>query len=707
VNQLSILEDRTARSEVFLRSKSCALPRHKSGIQSRIPNQVGRATQFLIAPVGHQEEVPMTSRQVTRRQFAQMTVAAAGAALASPNPLVGLAQDPVIDALRAKGKSETREHVAWRVKPFPLSQVRLLDGPFKDAMSVNHRWLLSLPNDRLLHSFRLTAGLPSSAEPLGGWEKPDCELRGHFAGGHFLSASALAYASTGDDELKDKANALVTELGKCQDALKNGYLSAYPVELFDRLREVRRVWAPFYTYHKIMAGLLDMYLYCGNDQALDMTERMAGWVGAWHQSISDEHMQRILQTEFGGMEEVLCNLFAVTSRRQYLGMAGRFEKTMFFDPLAQHRDELKGIHANTHIPQAIGAARRYELTGEQRYRDIASYFWDEVTSERAYCTGGTSNGESWNTDPGKLASELGEYTEECCCAYNMMKLTRHIFGWTADARAMDYYERTLYNHRLGTQDAKGMKSYFLPLGSGYWKYYNSPWDSFWCCTGTGAEEFAKFADTIYFQDGDGVYVNLFIPSELNWPEKGIRIRQETKFPEQGGTTLIVNARKPSDLTVRVRVPYWVNRGGTVKVNGEALAAFSSPSSYLGLKRVWKDGDHVEVSLPMNLHIHPMPDDPTLQAMMYGPLVLAGKLGNAGLSETSMYPGYDTAPGGEAIPVRAIVESSKEPAGWVEPVRDQPLTFRTVGQSESTLLVPLHQLSGDRYAVYWKIAGSGA
>ena len=645
----------------------------------------------------------MNLRTITRREFVSVAAAAAGGMLA-PAATPAIPQDPVIDTLRSKRKDAARERANWVVQPFPLTQVRLLDGPFKDAMEINSQWLLGLPSDRLLHCFRLTAGLRSSAEPLGGWEKPDCELRGHFAGGHYLSGCALAYASTGDDQIKANANTVVSEMGKCQEALKNGYLSAYPVELFDRLREGQRVWAPFYTYHKIMAGLLDMYLYCGNDQALDMAEKMAGWVGHYFESISDEHNQRMLQTEYGGMQEVLCNLTAVTGKRQYLGLSRRFEKRMFFDPLADHRDELKGIHANTHIPQVIGAARCYELTGEPRYRDIASYFWDEVTSERAYCTGGTSNGEHWTTDPGKLASELGEYTEECCCAYNMMKLTRHIFGWTADPRAMDYYERVLWNHRLGTQDTEGRKSYFLPLGSGYWKYYNSQWDSFWCCTGTGVEEFAKFADSIYFHDDRGVYVNLFLASELNWPEKGLQLRQETKFPDQDSTTLIVRAPAPVELALHVRIPYWATRGGTVKLNGEALPVFSSPSSYLSVTRAWKDGDRLEVSLPMSLHVDAMPDDPTVQAMMYGPFVLAGRLGDSGLTPALTYPGYDTAPQGEPVPVPAIASSSPNPTGWVEPVKDQALAFQSVGQNESLSLVPLYRVSGQRYAVYWKVAG---
>ncbi len=485
-----------------------------------------------------------------------------------------------------------------------MKQVRLGEGPCKVAMEADRRYLHSLPPDRLLHTFRINAGIPSSAEPMGGWESPDCELRGHYAGGHYLSACALMYASTGDEALKANANTVVAELAKCQAALKSGYLSAFPVDFFDRLRNRERVWAPFYTIHKIMAGNLDMFVYGGNEQALEVTEKMAGWVAGYTQPLSYDHMQRVLGTEYGGMGEVLCNLYAVTGKDRYLEVAQRFDKKLFFDPLAAHRDELKGLHVNTHIPQVIASARYYELTGERRYRDIAEYFWDEVVSERSYCTGGTSNGESWNTDPGKLANELSNDTTECCCAYNMMKLTRHLFGWSPDARLMDYYERTVFNHRLGTiHPEDGTMMYYLPLASGYWKTFGKPFDALWCCTGTGSEEYAKLTDTIYFHDDDSLYVNLYIDSNLEWPEKGLRVRQETKFPEQEGTTLTISAKNPIQLAINLRVPYWAE-GGKVKINGAELPAFASPSSYLALRRVWKTGDKIELSLPMGLHLQP-------------------------------------------------------------------------------------------------------
>jgi hypothetical protein len=610
-------------------------------------------------------------------------------------------QDPVVNATQKNG---SREKVAWRVLPFPMKQVRLGEGPCKTAMEADRKYLNSLPPDRLLHTFRITAGISSSAQPLGGWEAPDCELRGHYAGGHYLSASALMYASCGDEDLKSNASAVVAELGKCQAALKSGYLSAFPVDFFDRLRERQKVWAPFYTIHKIMAGLLDMYVYCGNEQALDMTQKMAGWVESYTESISYEHMQRILGTEYGGMGEVLSNLHAVSGKAEYLQLAQRFDKKQFFDPLAGHRDELKGLHVNTHIPQVIAAARYYELTGDRRYRDIAEYFWNEVVSERSYCTGGTSNRESWNTDPGELSTELGPSTTECCCAYNMMKLTRHLFGWNPDARLMDYYERTLFNHRLGTIDPEnGTMMYYLPLASGYWKTFGKPLEAFWCCTGTGSEEYAKLTDTIYFHDDDSLYVNLYVASQVDWTEKGMRFKQETRFPEEQGTTITVAAKSPAQLTINLRIPYWV-QGGSVKINGAAVPAFASPSSFLSLTRTWKTGDKIELSLPMGLHVDAMPDDETVQAAMYGPLVLAGRFD--AVANDLTYSGYGPKAGTESK-VPDIVAESGKPTAWIEPDSKQPLTFHAVGQAQPLNLVPLNKVIHERYAVYWKVKSKSA
>ena len=594
-----------------------------------------------------------------------------------------------------------REAVDTKLKPFALAQVRLRPGIFLNELESNQSFIESLPNDRLLHTFRRTAGIPSFAEPLRGWEHPRGELRGHFAGGHVLSACALLHAATGNDAIKQKGHVLVAELGKCQQKLNaDGYLSAYPTSFYDRLREGKRVWAPFYTYHKILAGHLDMYTLCGDEQALATAEKMAAWTDKYLKPLSDEQWAKMQMVEHGGMNESLFNLYAITGKEQYLALARRFEHKKFFDPLAQRKDELKGLHANTNIPKVIGAARGYELTGDQRYHDIADYFWHEVVAQRTYCTGGTSNGEGWQSDPGKFADQLGEAAEECCCGYNMMKLTRHIFSWTGEPGAMDYYERTLFNSRLGTQDTDGMKMYYLSLMPGLWKTFGTRWDAFWCCTGTGAEEFAKLGDTIYFHDAQGVYVNLFIASELNWPEKKITLLQETSFPEEEGTMLTVKTAAPAKMPVHVRVPYWAKLGVTVSINGKKQDVTAAPSSYLTLDRIWNDGDKIQVSMPMSLHLAPLPDEPTMQAAMYGPLVLAGRLGSKGLTHELIYGplGPDEA---RAIAVPDITGAGDSP-DWVEPVKGQTLAFQTTGQRGATDLVPFYQLFDERYTVYWKV-----
>jgi hypothetical protein len=603
------------------------------------------------------------------------------------------------------GESAPRpEAVQLRARPFDLKRVRLRPGPFLEAAQRNRRFLLNLDPDRLLHMFRVTAGLPSAAEPLGGWEAPENELRGHFVG-HCLSGCALAHASLGDDALKRRGDLLVAELARCQAAHRNAYLSAFPEEFFDRLREGRSVWAPFYTLHKIMAGLLDMHLCGGSQQALEVLTGMARWTAGWAGPLGDAHMARVLEREYGGMNEVLYNLHSVTGERSHYRLAHRFDHERIFAPLAGERDELKGLHVNTTIPKIIGAARRYELSGETRYRDIAEYFWRQVTGRRSYCTGGTSNGEGWNSEPGKLAGELGGYTQECCCTYNLLKLTRQVFAWTADPRCADYYERALWNGMLGTQNPEdGTSLYYVPLGAGYWKLFGSPLHSFWCCTGTGVESFAKLGDSIYFHDAEGLFVNLFMASELDWGARGVRLIQETRFPEEEGTALTIRCAGPVKMALRVRIPYWAARGAA-RLNGRALEAFASPSSYLVVDRTWKDGDTLEISLPMGLHVHPMPDDATLQAFLYGPLVLAGRLGpvdqtilRAEPTKPRAIPTYK----GKPVPAPSFRAPSGDPGSWIRPVGGKPLEFRTAGQAQDVTLAPLYKLFDEHYAVYWKV-----
>lgn len=623
------------------------------------------------------------TRLLTRRD----AIVRAAAAIAAGSTIGRAAVAAVAPA------AATRDFLSGPILPFGMKQVRLLPGAVATAADINQKYLDSLATDRLLHSFRLTAGITSTATPYGGWEKPDCELRGHFNGGHYLSAVALAYASAGNDTLRRNGDVMVAELAKCQKANSNGYLSAYPAELFQRLAEGKKAWAPFYTLHKIMAGLLDMYIHTGNEQALAVCEGMAGWVQDYFEGISDETRQRMLRIEYGGMNEVLANLYGLTKKQRYLDTARLFEQPVFLDALAGHRDELKGLHANTHVPKVIGAARMYELTGERRYRTIAEYFLDEVLTERCYATGNMSEGEHWRTAPGDLKGTLTVENAECCVAYNLMKLERHAFAWSGNARWMDAYETSLWNCRMGTQNAQGLKQYFMPLAAGYWKFFGSAENTFWCCTGTGAEEFAKFNDSIYSHDGDSVWVNQFIASELTWEEKKFGLRQETAFPSEQGTTLRIKTAEPQTRTIRIRIPGWVGDGGSVKVNGKPLEAFGQQGSYLAILRTWHDGDKIEVSLPMSLWQEPLLGDETLKAQMYGPMVLAGVMGDGPKDGPMKIGGYDTfakgLPKAEAAPK----------AGTVSVASATGLEFK----SGATDVKPLYRIADEKYAVYWQTA----
>jgi DUF1680 family protein len=633
----------------------------------------------------------MTDPTITRRRFATGVAAAAAAAAL-----------PLSHRLWADLGTQP---LALRAQSFPLEQVKLLPGPFLDATLVNRRFLMDLEPARLLHMFRLTAGLPSTAAPLGGWESPVNELRGHFTG-HYLSACAQLSATLRDPVVKARGDEMVEGLAQCQRAMGSGYLSAFPEELFDRLRDGKQVWAPFYTLHKLMAGLLDMHQIAGNRQALEVLEAMAAWVGRWVRPLGAAHMARVLEREYGGMNEVLYNLAAVTGNPGELELAHLFDHERVFAPLADGRDELKGLHVNTTIPKIIGAARRYELTREPRYRQIAEFFWRQVSTERCYCTGGTSNGEVWGAEPGILSTELSGYTQECCVTYNLIKLAGHIFRWSAEASTADFVERALWNGILGTQHPKdGSKLYYLPLAAGYWKLFGTPLQDFWCCTGSGSESFSRVGEHIYAHD-DGLYVNQFIASELDWPERGIRLTQETAFPEAPTVGLTVHAAKPTHLAVKLRIPGWAHGGG-VALNGRPLEGFASPSSYLVIDRTWREGDHLELTLPLAVRAEPMPDDASVQAFAYGPLVLAGRLGAAGLTPEVLRAkptAPRTVPEYASEPVSAPTLKSRGAAmDWIRPVPDKPLVFAVEGQAAALTLEPLSWVLDERYAVYWRVA----
>ena len=620
-----------------------------------------------------------------------------------------------------------RSDLPSKAVPFRMSQVRLLPNSiYYDSQEWNRGYMGRLAADRLLYTFRANAGLPvGAAKPLGGWEQPEngqrsSELRGHFSG-HFLSASAHL-AALGDKEAKAKGDYIVSEMAKCQGKLGGKYLSAFPTTWWDRLEKGERVWAPFYTIHKIMAGMFDMYRFAGNKQALQVLEGMAAWADEWTSGKTEEQMQQILTVEFGGIAETMYHLAAATNNDQWAKVGDRFQKKSFINPLAARRDELRGLHANTHIPQVIAAARRYEISGDERFRDAAEFFFYEVTSARSYVTGGTSNAEAWLAPPRRLAAELKQSvnTAECCCAYNMLKLARQLYGWNPNPSYFDYYERLLLNHRIGTIRPKlGYTQYYLSMAPGVWKTFNTEDQTFWCCTGSGIEEFSKLSDSIYWHDHEGLFVNLFIPSELDWSEKGFRLRQETKYPEAEDVRLTVLSAKPDPMVIRMRIPGWLQTAPSVKLNGKLLETSASPGSYLAITRVWKTGDSIELRLPMGLHVQSMQDDPYLQAFLYGPLVLAGDLGNDGITEAhiigpnlrvgapiAQQNGSPLGASNRTPPVPEIAIPSfrargTDPGSWIRP-GNGPLTFVTEGQTNTVTMVPLNSLYDRRYAVYWQV-----
>ncbi|MDW8290416.1 MAG: glycoside hydrolase family 127 protein [Armatimonadota bacterium] len=591
----------------------------------------------------------------------------------------------------------TRERVPRQAEPFPLSQVRLLDSPFREAMERNARYLLSLEPDRLLHRFRLYAGLQPKAPLYGGWEAMG--VSGHSLG-HHLSACSLQYAASGEEEFRRRVDYIVRELAECQARHGNGYVSAIPEgeRIFREISEgniraqpfdLNGGWVPWYTMHKLFAGLLDAHTLCANAQALEVARRLGDWAYRTTERLDDEQWQRMLSCEHGGMNESLAHLYALTGDEKYLELARKFYHRAVLDPLARGEDCLPGLHANTQIPKVIGVARLYELTGERRYRRIAEFFWDRVVHHHSYVIGGHSDGEHFGP-PDKLSDRLSPNTCETCNTYNMLKLTRYLFAWEPKAEYTDFYERALYNHILASQNpADGMMCYFIPLKPGHYKTYSTPFDSFWCCVGTGMENHTKYGDTIYFQSADGLWVNLFIPSELRWREKGLTLRLETRFPHEDKVRLRFSLQKPVALSLYLRQPYWLTKKVAVRLNGKAIRLSPTPHGYLTLSRRWQDGDTVEVILPQRLHTQAMPDNTSLIAVLHGPLVLAGDLGKIEEPEPR-------------IPV--LVTGGKPPEVWLKRLQAQPPVWQTagVGRPQDVRLIPFHQMHGRRYTVYWRV-----
>lgn len=588
------------------------------------------------------------------------------------------------------------------VRPFDLNQVRLLDGPFKSATELNRQYLLKLEPDRLLAWFRKEAGLKQKAEVYGGWESKG--VAGHTLG-HYLSACALMYRATNDVRLLEKINYIVDELALIQAANGDGYVAAIPEgrRIFTEIArgEIRSQgfdlnggWVPLYTLHKQFAGLRDAYRLAGNKKALDVEIKLADWLGKTLANLNHEQMQSILRAEHGGMNEVLVDLSADTRDASYLRLSKRFHHEAVLEPLAAERDILPGLHANTQVPKIIGLARRYELTSETKDRQTAEFFWQRVAEHHSYVTGGNGLNEHFGA-PDRLNDRLGDHTTETCNVYNMLKLTGKLLAFEARVELGDFYERALFNHILSSQHPiDGRVIYDLTLAPGGRKHYETQFESFTCCVGTGMENHSKYGSDIYFHAADRLLVNLFIASELDWREKGLKIRQETRFSDEDVTRLSITANRPTKLKLLVRHPYWATAGASVKINGASQKSVSKPSSYIEIDRTWRNGDAVEIKLPRKLYAEAMPDNPNRIALKYGAIVLAGDLGAA---ENS----------GGALPalVPVLIDADKKDLSkWLKPVAGEPLTFQTVGvgKPRDFTLKPFFRTHDRRYSVYWDV-----
>ena len=602
-------------------------------------------------------------------------------------------------------KMKVQPVIPVKTYAFNLKDVKLLNSPFKHAMSLDSAYLLLLKPDRLLHRFHANAGLPVKDSVYKGWESEG--LSGHTLG-HYLSAASMMYVATGNAEFKNRVAYIIQELEKCQRARKTGYIGAIPNEnsIFGKVSrgeikssgfDLNGGWSPWYTVHKLMAGLCDAYLFCDNRLALDVVTNMADWVYNTINHLSDSARLKMLNCEYGGMNEVLANIYALTGNKKYLDLSYKFYDEFVMGQLAKNIDPLPGKHSNTNVPKAIGSARQYELTGNEKDKKIASFFWESMVNHHSYVIGGNSNYEYCGKQD-SLSERLSDATCETCNTYNMLKLTRHLFAINPSGELMDYYERALYNHILASQNPEnGMMTYFVPLRMGTQKQFSDSFNTFTCCVGSGIENHSKYAEQIYSHDGNGqLFINLFIPSELNWKEKGIILRQETDFPESNSVSFIYKGEIAQTLTLLIRKPFWSKGKARFFMNGkenfniksyDGNFEFDRIEGYMPIRVAMQKNDKLEIRFNLQLYTEAMPDNQNRIAFKYGPLVLAGQLG-----KQMPDPVYGT-------PV--LLTDNKNINDWVKPT-GQPLQFEMsgVGKPFDVTLIPFYKTYNQYYSVYW-------
>lgn len=594
-----------------------------------------------------------------------------------------------------------------QMQPFKLQEVRLTDGVFKKAQDVDLKYILDLSPDKLLAPYLIDAGLPLKANRYGNWESTG--LDGHI-GGHYLSALAMMYASTGNKELKTRLDYMINQLALCQAKNGNGYVGGIPngKVFWERIHKgdidgstfgLNNTWVPIYNIHKLFAGLRDAYEIGGNDQAKQVLIGLGDWFIELIQPLSTEQIQQVLNTEHGGINETFADLYIITKDKKYIDAAKRLSHLKILNPLLEKQDKLTGLHANTQIPKVIGFEKIGTLTNNAEWEHAAEYFWHNITENRSVAFGGNSVREHFNPINDFKSMLESNQGPETCNSYNMLRLSMALFLDNNDVSYLDYYERTLYNHILSTQHPeKGGFVYFTPIRPNHYRVYSQPETSMWCCVGSGIENHTKYGELIYSHSDKDVFVNLFIPSELNWKEKGIQLIQKNNFPNENATELVLKLNKKQTFSLNIRYPKWAENI-KILVNGKAEVVKANPSEYINLNRNWKNGDKIVVQFTMNTKLEYLPDGSNWAAFVRGPIVLAAKTSTddlKGLFADDSRMGHETR--GKLYPINeayALVDDSKNYVSKLQPIDN--MNFKM----DSLTLQPFYQIHDARYQMYFQ------